>query len=185
MKVNHFELEEIDRIRKHLQNNPKHLLLFNLGINTGLRMSDLLSLKISHFINRKIGDTIEIVEKKTNKINYIVFNKIIYKSFQSYLKSLETYNENDFLFKSRKGTNNPYTIQHSHFLIKSICKTLGFPGNYGTHSLRKTFGYVHRKYNGVGIEVLMKRFSHSNQSITLRYIGLTEKEVEGVLMTSI
>ena len=75
-----------------------------------------------------------------------------------------------------KGKNNPITKSYVNQKVK---------GNYGTHSMRKTFGYIQRKEFGVGFEVLCKRFGHSSPSITIRYLGIADKEVSGILLNEI
>ena len=63
--------------------------------------------------------------------------------------------------------------------------TKGMKGNFGTHTLRKTFGFIQRKEFGVGFDILCKRFGHSNPSITMRYLGIEDKEVNGILLNEI
>jgi integrase len=91
--------------------------------------------------------------------------------------------DKEYLFKSRKGENNPITKSYVNQKMKEW--TAGMKGNYGTHSMRKTFGYIQRKEFGVGFEVLCKRFGHSNPSVTMRYLGIEDKEVSGILLNEI
>ncbi|MFN2344045.1 MAG: site-specific integrase, partial [Desulfonatronovibrio sp.] len=70
-------------------------------------------------------------------------------------------------------------------LVKAWCRAINLRGNYGTHSLRKTFGYIQRIKYGVGFEVLCKRFNHSSPAVTMRYLGIEDKEVNGILMNEI
>jgi hypothetical protein len=58
-------------------------------------------------------------------------------------------------------------------------------GNYGAHSLRKTWGYIQRTKHGVGFEIICKRFNHSNPAVTMRYLGIQDKEVHDILMNEI
>jgi len=92
-------------------------------------------------------------------------------------------NNKDFLFKSKKGNNQPIGKSYVNQKMKEWIK--GMKGNYGTHSLRKTFGYIQRKHFGVGFDILCKRFGHSNPSITMRYLGIEDKEVNGILLNEI
>ena len=66
-------------------------------------------------------------------------------------------------------------------MIKEWCKTINLEGNYGAHSLRKTFGYIRRTKFGVGFELICKRFNHSSPSVTMRYLGIEDKEVLEIL----
>ncbi|MFW5793836.1 MAG: site-specific integrase, partial [Bacteroidota bacterium] len=84
----------------------------------------------------------------------------------------------------QKG-NRPLTVSYANRLIKSWCKTINLRGNYCTHTLRKTFGYIQRKHYGVGYDILCKRFNHSSPAVTMRYLGIEDKEVNGILMNEI
>jgi len=70
-------------------------------------------------------------------------------------------------------------------MIKEWCRSINLDGNFGAHTLRKTFGYIQRKYYGVGVEVLAKRFNHSNPSTTMKYLGISEQEGDAILMHDI
>ncbi len=92
-------------------------------------------------------------------------------------------NDSDFLFRSRKGKNLPLTVTSVNKMVKEW--TFGIKGNFGTHSLRKTFGYIQRTEFGVFFEVISKRFNHSNPATTMRYLGIQTKEVNKILMNEI
>ena len=175
-------LKHIRRIKRRLKNKPRDLLLFTMGINNGLRIGDLLKLTFGDVIDLRPGETLIIKEQKTGKTNVLMINKEVYKVLKSYIESGDC-NEDDFLFKSRKGTNNPVCKAYVNQRMKEWTK--GMKGNYGTHSLRKTFGYIQRTEFGVGFEILCKRFGHSNPSITMRYLGIEDKEVNGILLNEI
>ena len=176
-------VKDIKAIKTILFNKQRDLFIFTLGINCGLRVGDLCKLKVSQFLNKNVGDIINIIERKTGKANFITINKEIYKNFRNYYDST-TLNDNDFIFKSREGKSHlhPYSVCR---LIKKWCNDINLKGNYGNHTLRKTFGYQHRVNNNVGIEVLMKRFNHSSQYITQKYIGVDEDEIIDVCMKTI
>ena len=185
MKVQPIKDEKkIKTIKKMLYENPRNHLIFVMGLNTGLRMGDLLKLKISDVVGKKLGDKVDVKEQKTGKYNYFIINKEIDNSLRRYLDNAH-YEESDFLFQSRKGNNRRLLVESVNHLIKKWCFDVGLKGNYGCHSLRKTFGYVLRFKHGIDIEVLMKRFNHSSQSITLKYIGLEDKQVNDCLMISV
>jgi len=93
--------------------------------------------------------------------------------------------DEEFLFKSRKGANKPITVSNGNLLVKKWTKAINLQGNYGTHSLRKTFGYIQRTKFGVGFEVLAKRFNHSSPAVTMRYLGIEDKEVNRILLNAI
>jgi len=158
------------------------LLLFTLGVNNGLRISDLLNLRVGDVRDLAPGETLKILERKTGKQNVLMVNKETRKVLDVFLAEVRPGDE-EFLFKSRKGTNRPITKSYVNQKVKEWTKEM--KGNYGTHSMRKTFGYIQRMHFGVGFEVLCKRFGHSNPSVTMRYLGIEDKEVSGILLNEI
>lgn len=173
--------KDIVRIKKNLKSNMRDLLLFTMGINNGLRVSDLLSVRVGDIKHLKVNEYLNIKEKKTGKDNLLMVNKSVHSILGQYL-SETTLNGDDFLFKSRKG-NQPLSVPSVNRLMKNWC--YGLNGNYGSHSLRKTFGYHQRVNFGVSFEILCKRFNHSNPSITMRYLGIQSKEVCEILTNEI
>jgi integrase len=175
-------IKDIKKIKRKLKNNPRDLLLFTLGVNNGLRISDLLGLRVGDVRGLAPGETLKILEKKTGKMNVLMVNKESRKVLDSFLNEARPGDE-EYLFKSRKGENNPITKSYVNQKVKEW--TAGMKGNFGTHSMRKTFGYIQRMHFGVGFEVLCKRFGHSNPSVTMRYLGIEDKEVSGILLNEI
>lgn len=176
--------EDIQAIKQLLSGTPRDLLLFTMGINNGLRAGDLLMVKVKDVKSLKPGEYITIKEAKTGKQNILMVNKAVHKALRSYLEKVQP-RDDDYLFASRK-TREPLTIQAVNGLIKKWTKTINLNhGNYGAHSLRKTFGFIQRTKYGVGFEVLAKRFNHSSPTTTMRYLGLTSDEVNEVLMNEI
>lgn len=176
-------MKDIQSISKMLSDNPRNNLLFVMGTNNGLRTGDLLKLKVGDVNGMKIGDTLPIKEGKTGKNNFLVMNKSIYRSLQVYLEKIKT-NDDDFLFASRKGKRS-ITIQCVNNMVKKWVSVINLKGNYGAHSLRKTWGYIQRTTYGVGFEILCKRFNHSSPAITMRYLGIEDKEVQNILMNEV
>jgi len=179
------DLKDIESIKKLLSSNTRNLLLFTLGINNGLRCGDILQIKVGDVRNLKVNDTLTIREQKTGKQNVLMINKSVHKVLHQYLKENTDLQDDDYLFQSKKGNNQPLTVSTVNTLVKSWCKSINLKGQYGTHSLRKTFGYIQRVKYGISWEVLCKRFNHSNPSITMRYLGIEDKEVNGILMNEI
>jgi integrase len=177
------KVKDIQAISKMLQDNPRNHLLLVMGTNNGLRTGDLLKLKVGDVRSMKVSDTLIIREGKTGKRNMLVMNKSIYKSFQAYLEKLKPMDE-EFLFRSRKG-KKAITIQCVNNMVKQWTRSINLRGNYGAHTLRKTWGYVQRTVYGVGFEILCKRFNHSSPAITMRYLGIEDKEVQNILMNEV
>jgi integrase len=176
-------MKDIQAISKLLSDNPRNNLLFVMGTNNSLRMGDLLKLKAGDVKGMKVGDTLIIKEGKTGKRNMLVMNKSIHKSMQTYLEALKPMDDY-FLFASRKGRRS-ITIQCVNNMVKKWVSEINLKGNYGAHSLRKTWGYVQRTVYGVGFEILCKRFNHSSPAITMRYLGIEDKEVQNILMNEV
>jgi integrase len=176
-------MKDIQAISKLLSDNPRNNLLFVMGTNNGLRTGDLLKLKVDDVKGMKVGDTLIIKEGKTGKRNMLVMNKSIHKSLQIYLEKIKP-NDDDFLFRSRKGSK-AVTVQCVNNMVKQWTRTINLKGNYGAHSLRKTWGYVQQTIYGVGFEILCKRFNHSSPAIKMRYLGIEDKEVQNILMNEV
>ena len=177
------KLKDIKAIAQLTQDNPRDHLLFILGINNGLRAGDLVKLKVREVRYLKVGDTLTIREGKTGKDNVLVINKTVYKALKGYLDKVQPADE-DWVFASRKG-NSHIQSQAVSKLVKKWTRAINLRGNYGCHTLRKTWGYQQRVAHGVGFEIICKRYSHSSPSITMRYLGIEDKEVHGVLMNEI
>ena len=177
------KIRDIKSIQKILKDNPRDYLLFTMGINNGLRTGDLLKLNVNQVSHLKVGQHITIRENKTGKDNILVVNKAGFKAIRQYMDILKP-DSDDFLFASRKG-KKPLTIQAVNLLIKKWTSAINLRGNFGAHTLRKTWGYIQRTEFGVGFEVIAKRYNHSNPAVTMRYLGIEDKEVHGTLMNEI
>jgi len=184
MRVEPFkDAKHIKNIKRLLKDSTRNYLLFTLGINSGLRTIDLLRMRIRDVTGLKLGDSITVRESKTGKTNVIVINKEILAALTDHLSVGQDGEE--FLFKSRKGKNYPLTTFRVTRLVKSWADAVGAKGNYGAHSLRKTWTYQQRKVFGTSWELLSLHLNHSNPSITRRYLGIAPEEVTEILMHSI
>ncbi|MDW7674327.1 MAG: site-specific integrase [Bacillota bacterium] len=180
------DIKKIDAIKEILlrdrEYGARNNLLFILGINSGLRISDLLLLKLKDVLineesNFKVFITIK--EKKTGKVKHFPINKSSVKAIKNYIEQLDLIDLNEYLFKSRKGVNKPISRVQAWAVLKKAAEEAGISEAIGTHSLRKTFGY-HAYQSGIDITLLQKIFNHSAPSVTLRYIGITQDEVNDV-----
>src|SRR5690625_5434179 len=127
-------IRDIERIKESLSNNPRNLLLFTIGINTALRISDILTLKV-----RDVSDThIEITERKTSKRSRIKINDSIRSALRDLIPA--DANLDDWLFPSRKGDNHISSVQAWRILNKAA-DVDGVNVSIGTHSLLMTFAY--------------------------------------------
>jgi integrase len=170
-------LKDINCIKKLLADKPRDLCLFTVGINTNLRASDLLALKVHQVKSLKPDSDIELKEKKTGKLRRITFNKACADSIQKLL-SAKPYKDSDFLFESQRGS--VLTVPSVNRLVKTWCKAINLKGNYGSHTLRKTWGYHMRVSFNVGIPELMECFNHSTQRQTQTYLCIQPEEIKSV-----
>lgn len=169
--------KQIEALKKYLRGqNIRDYLLFVLGINSGLRISDLLKLTVEDVMNQ---DRISIREQKTNKYKDFPLSETCKKAINEYLKS--TGITTGALFVSRKG-NKPITRVQAYRILSEGAKTIGITESIGTHTLRKTFGY-HAYQNGVDITRIQRLLNHSAPSVTLSYIGITKEELDNVYIS--
>lgn len=177
--------KDISRIKRLLRDNKRNLLLFVMGINTGLRVQDLLALRVHQVEKAVIGDRIPIKEKKTHKDNVLIINAEIHKVLQDYLGIHKVKFPDEFLFKSRKGRNYPLTTFAVTQMMQRWCDSINLKINAGAHTMRKTWAYQQRKQFGTSWELIAKRLNHSNPAVTRRYMGVQAEEVEEVLLNEI
>lgn len=176
--------------------STRNELLFILGINVGLRISDILKLKVRDLTksNTKAPkDYVIITEIKTRKTKKFYIGDIVKKVIENYMKENNNPGFDTYIFLSKKGVNRPITRQQAYRIINNAAELLGIVerndkgnlihGEIGTHTLRKTFGY-HSFQNGTSLELLMDLFNHSSKTQTLRYIGITEDQKKEVYLKS-
>lgn len=170
--------KDIEKMKQYLKgkDNLRDYTIFVVGINVGLRAGDLLGLKWVDVLNENgtIKDNLLITEEKTSKKITVFLNVPAKAALNEFLT--ETQKQNKYIFSSRKG-NEHLQVRSLHRIIKQATRDLNIKGNYGTHSLRKTFGY-HRYKAGIPLETLQKMFNHSSQAITLKYIGITKEVIQ-------
>jgi len=177
-------VKDIKSIKKLLTDVPRDRLLFILGVNSGLRVQDLLTLKVNDLEGTKVGDRIAIRELKTGKDNVLVVNQEILAAFKDYTVTAAP-EAGHYLFRSRKGRNYPLTTYAVTGMVKRWAAAINLKGNFGAHTLRKTWCYQMRKEYGVSWEVLAKRLNHSTPAVTRRYLGIQDEEVEEILLNSV
>jgi integrase len=175
--------KDINKIKRLLENKPRDLAIFTIGINVNLRASDLCQIKVGMVKNLQVGDSFEIIEKKTKKHRQITLNSSCIKAIQNLLSYNANLKDEQPLFISKRGGFlNPITLNG---LVKKWCKQAKLKGNYGSHTLRKTFGYMQRVKFGVGIAELMICFNHSSQKQTLDYLCVQPEEIKSIFLHEI
>ncbi|MBH0331459.1 integrase [Brevibacillus brevis] len=157
------KLEELKALLK--KQSARNGFLLNFGINTGLRISDILPLKVADVKNKT---HIVITEKKTGKPKRFKINQALREAIQSYITGM---NDDDYLFASEKRPK-PITRVRAYQILNGTARKIGL-NEIGTHSLRKTFGY-HFYSRTHDIATLQMILNHSHPQITLRYIGINQ-----------
>lgn len=166
------KIEEIKSILK--ENGTRDLLLFSLGINSALRVSDLLKLKVKDVRDKS---HLEVREQKTDKLKRFPLRGKLLELIRVYIRYKS---DNDYLFPSRNGENKPISRVMAYMIINQVCRKAGIQDHIGSHTLRKTFSYHHyQTFHDVAI--LQDLLNHSSPSITLKYIGITQDNIEETL----
>lgn len=149
--------------------NQRNYIMFCLGIYTGLRISDLLNLKVSDVKK----DRIYLREIKTQKVKSLAIHPELKRVLKPYI---ENKNDHDYLIVSRKGKNKPIARTQAYRILKEVADEFGLK-SIGTHTLRKTFGYhFHKQTNNS--EMLREIFNHVDVSITRKYIGIEQDTID-------
>jgi integrase len=167
------------------QKRFRDLLLFVVGINTALRISDLLQLQVNHFLDEqgRVRRRFWIKERKRGKRHEVVINTSIREALDEYLAAFpDIGNDSDNYVFFSSATNDfsvPIKRGQAWKFITSICQEAALSGNFGTHSLRKTWGY-HARMSGVDLALIMHKLNHESIAYTKRYLGITDDELEAV-----
>ncbi len=163
------KLKDLRKVESILSKNPRDLLFFTIGTNCGLRISDILALNVEDV---KGKNYIQIIEKKTGKFKKFPINAKLKPMLENFTKN-KPLDDPLFMtkFKNRLGRVTAY------YTIKDACNQAKLEDKFGTHTMRKTFGYHHyKKFRDIAM--LQKIFNHSSPLITLRYIGIEQDQID-------
>lgn len=159
-----------DYLRIH---SERDYIMFMFGVYSGLRISDILSLRVRDVRGK---DKVSLREMKTGKERRFPINKALKKALLRYIQPMEDY---EFLFKSRNGQNKPISRQQAWSILKNAGNQFGVEC-IGTHTLRKTFGY-HMYMQTRNIALIQKILNHSSPEITMVYIGITQEAMDSAI----
>ena len=169
----------ITRLEK--DENYKFCLLISIGVFTGLRISDLLSLTYSDLLS---NETFTLREMKTKKQRSIKVNKDLKEIVSRIVSKSNITNLNQLIFINKYGTKS-IDKSYVNVKLKELVKKyrIKLDGNVSTHTFRKTLGrrvMEVNNYSNESLVLLMELFGHSSMSITKRYLGIREQEIHNV-----
>ena len=153
--------------------SPKYHIMFMIGIYSGLRVSDILKLKIRDVRDK---NEIKLREKKTGKEKLFPINTELSRALATYCQGKKDY---EYLIPSERVRNKAVSREYAYRVIHQAGKEFGLD-NLGTHTMRKTFGY-HFYLQTKDIVLLMRIFNHNDQSKTLRYIGIEQSTINDAM----
>lgn len=154
--------------------SDRNYIMFMIGVYTGLRISDILPLRVADVT----GSHLVLIEKKTKKQKRIIMHPTLKKVINEYVTDKK---RTDFLFPSRErtkaGREKPISRRTALRILQDAAEEIGYTERIGTHSLRKTFGFRHyQQYKDVAeLQII---FNHDSQNETLRYIGVMSEKIE-------
>ena len=157
--------------------NSRNALVFRMGLNTILRIGDILKLKANSVVDEdgNIREYLVTQENKTNKCKKIKLTSLIREEIANYITEYDL-QYNDHLFFSFRDPNKPIDRTVAWKFLKSASKKVGIP-NFGTHSMRKTLAFtIYDKTKDINL--VMRMLNHTNPSYTLRYIGVTQEMID-------
>lgn len=179
------ELEKLKGYYSNTKPNARNALLIEMGLNTALRISDILDMKwdmVYDFENKKYKSHISIAEKKTGKRTQIYINSNIKKSLHKYneeLKNLGKHITPDSYLFCHTNKNIPISRVQAFRIIKDAAGQCDLSGVISCHSLRKTFGY-HAWKQGAPLAVLVNIYNHSSYDVTKRYLGIEQDDKDSI-----
>lgn len=193
-------IEDIERVSDWFISHGKYRdnMLFIVGINFGLRISDLLTLRFSHLIDEqfRFKTTFPILEKKTKntrkvkKNRYITINDAVVDAVTLYLENTPGVKLSDYMFRSEsnnsKKFNKPLDRSSPYRAFMECAAALELPVHFSTHALRKTFAYHQMLISNNDprkLMLLQKMFGHRSVAQTLEYIGITDEEIREAYMS--
>lgn len=177
------KLELFKDYYRNVKPNERNYTLIITGLNTALRISDLLNLKCSDiydFRHHSFLSHICVLEKKTGKRNRIFINRSSKEALEKLL-DFDEKEENSWIFESQRQKEKPLSRIQAYRIVREAADYAGLGCGISCHSLRKTFGY-HAWKSGSQPAVLMNIYNHSTFQITKRYLGIEQDDRDEVFM---
>lgn len=177
------DLEHFKQYYREVRPNLRNYTLLTIGLNTALRVSDLLSLQwqqVYDFVGGNFRSHIILVEQKTGKHSQIYINDSLLQALTLYKEVLEQdgrIRPEQYLISNHRQI--PLSRSQAWRIIKTAADNCNISGVISPHSLRKTFGY-HACRQGIRPAMLMEVFNHSSFEVTRRYLGIEQDDRDEV-----
>lgn len=178
--------EDIQKMKDYFYNRQewRNYALIIVGLNTALRINDILHIKWNKVYNKKTNcfySHIHLIEQKTQKETFIALNHAVIEALTIYKESLKHFCDTDYIFCSSRSSNQPLSRVQAFRIIKDTAKKNNLGEHISCHSLRKTFGYQAWK-NGAEPALLMNIYNHSSYEITKRYLGIDQDDKDDLFL---
>ncbi len=182
------ELKKIKKYYREVKPNKRNFLLIICGLNTALRISDILKLRWKDVYNENLlsfKSHIDVKEQKTGKKTTVFINNNLKEALASFLKDIIAKKGKlcdvmeQFIFLGQKSTDKPISRIQAFRIISEAAKKCLLSHKVSCHSLRKTFGY-HAWKKGVSPALLTSIYNHSSHKITTRYLGIEQDDRDEV-----
>lgn len=177
--------EVIRQIKDYLKvTSFRNYIFFSMGIHSGLRVSDLLQLKVGSVRDQVhinyIPEKIKNRKKKKRKRKKFIIHPDIYDDLMIYIKDMS---DDDYLFPSRQrkkltgAKGEPIHRVTAYKIVNALGRRFGLT-DIGVHSLRKTWGYHLYNDDPRNLALLMEMFGHEDMTTTLMYLGITQDAID-------
>lgn len=180
-------LDAIKAIKREVKGEPRNHALFVLGINTPFSPSELLSVRVGEVENLKPGESIRLSNGGSNRGREVELNATCHRALRGQInalgrkavedKDLSWVDEEAYLFSGRRP-ESPILVSTMNNLVKKWCSSAGLKGNYGSHSLRKTWGYMHIELKDTAVGLITQAFGQTTSKQTLSYLCLEDQELK-------
>ena len=179
--------EDIEKMKSYFLSKERYrdYAMFVMGINTALRISDLLELKWEDIYDtqkRAYKNHVEIYEQKTNKRTVIALNSSCISATKLLKKHQPFKNTDEYIFCRSKDHYDHISRNRAYHIIKDAAIANHIEGNISCHSLRKTFGY-HAWKMGTPSALIMSIYNHSSIEITKRYLSISQDDKDAVFQS--
>jgi len=177
------EKKQVELVKSYLKSKSvRNYLMFQVGISSALRISDILSLKVEHIWNNKRPtDFIELNEKKTGKYKRFPVTPNLQKAIKEYAAVYDVSDPELYLFRSREGENKPITRQQAYRILDHACDMCGVKEKFGSHGLRKSWGF-HAFKSGISLDYISIALNHRSIAETKRYLGLLQEDLDDIYL---